>query len=63
VTDADTGTKRRVVGLGLGLVAATSLAIVLIVALLFIVISPCSGQCSAPWACIRSVSLRGLTKQ
>ena len=47
--DADTGTKRRVVGLGAGLVAATSLAIILIVVLLLIVTRACGGQCSAPW--------------
>ena len=49
MTDADTGTRRRVVSLGIGLVVATSLAIVLAVVLLFTGFSGCGGQCSAPW--------------
>jgi len=49
VTEADTATKRRFGGLSAMLVAATSLAVILIAALLFIATHACGGQCSAPW--------------
>ena len=49
MTDAATGPKRRVLGMGAGLAAVASLAKVLIVVLLLIVNHACGGQCSAPW--------------
>ena len=49
MTDAGTGTKRRITAVAAVLLAVASVAVFLIAAWLFISTHACGGQCSAPW--------------